>query len=96
MKRALISPAESVQYITSWIDFNTPVVSDLPNSARVAEVAAQAFEVCPTLFWVECSDEVTAEDWYFDTNMQVVTKIPAPPTKPIPSDQPAANGVQTL
>ena len=51
---------------------------------RVAEVSDTTFEVAPTLFWVECSNSVVADKFYYDTGTQNIIEIPV---KPIPVDE---------
>lgn len=41
----------------------------------VCEVAEESFEVAPPLFWVDCADEVTAYNYYFDTVEQAMKPI---------------------
>jgi hypothetical protein len=50
---------------------------------RVAEVSDTTFEVAPTLFWVECADDVVADQFYYDTETQEIIAVPVKP-KPIP------------
>jgi hypothetical protein len=67
MKKALISPNESpIQYIESWYN-NSPVYATYPNSCRVAEICETEFEIAPPLFWVDCSDDIIADQFYYDT-----------------------------
>jgi hypothetical protein len=64
MKNALISTHE-------------PVVNfDGTSGYRVAEVAAQTFEVAPTLFWVDCDDACIADQWYYDTETNTCKEKP--------------------
>lgn len=82
MKNALISPNESpINYISGW-------TSDIPhqaiympilNSCRVAEVVDQPFEVSEPLFWVDCADDVVADQFYFNTSDQEIYPIPNVP-----------------
>jgi len=51
---------------------------------RVAEVSDTTFEVAPTLFWVECADDIVADQFYYDTETQTIIAIPV---KPIPLDE---------
>ena len=70
MKKALISPNESpIQYISGWQDVPPyqPIYSNYPNSCRVAEVCDTEFEIAPPLFWVDCADDVVADQFYYDT-----------------------------
>lgn len=51
---------------------------------RVAEVAGQAFDVAPPLFWVDCSDDVAASEVFYDPQDQsikpLVLEAPSEPT----------------
>jgi hypothetical protein len=70
MKKALISPSESpIQYIASWTETSPkkPIYSNYANSCRIAEVSDTQFEVASPLFWVDCDDNVVADQFYFDT-----------------------------
>lgn len=57
---------------------------------RVAQVeeAANTFEVGSSLMWVDCADDVTADQFWYDpsdglikANPVVVVETPTPPTK---------------
>jgi hypothetical protein len=88
MKNALIDPTVQVVYIGGWTDTNKPIFETLPNSARVAEVSDSPFPVAPPLFWVECADDVVADQWYYDTSTQqilVVPNVPKPGTQGVAS-----------
>jgi hypothetical protein len=80
MKKALISPNEApIQYISSWTEKKQPVFSNYPNSCRVAEVCNTEFEIAPPLFWVDCADDVVADQFYYDTTTnQVLPVVNAP------------------
>lgn len=55
---------------------------------RVAEVADQSFEVAPPLFWIECTDDVVAGQFYYDpvdTQIKAVPVVVAAPVTPIGS-----------
>jgi hypothetical protein len=89
MKKALIDPTTQLQEVTGWtLNPNLsgpkylPVLVTITNSARVAEVANQAFEVAPPLFWMDCADDVVADQWYYDTATQKI--IVVPPSAPLP------------
>lgn len=78
MKKALISPNESpIQYIASWTDTAPykPVYGTYSNSCRVAEVCDAEFEVAQPLFWVDCADDVVADEYYFDTATNTIVPI---------------------
>jgi hypothetical protein len=95
MKNALISPNEQVSYISAW-DGQTPVYTVL--GQRVAQVADAQFEVAPPLFWLECADDVTAMDFYYNATSQAIVQIPESPPQPTPvvPEQPVTTGSQTL
>ena len=74
MKKALCDTTTSVQYIASWQDGNA-IYETYPNSARVCEVADTPFEVYPTLIWVDCADEVVADQYYYDKEAQTINPV---------------------
>lgn len=95
MKNALIAPNQEVYQITGWKQVAgkyEPITAVIPNAQRVAEVADQSFDVAPPLFWVECADNVVADQFYYDSVQETIIAIPAPP--PVP--QPTVTGAQTL
>ncbi|UOF77916.1 hypothetical protein [Caudoviricetes sp.] len=55
MKNALISPTEKV------FKYDGTLLGD-----RIAEVADVRFEVADPLFWVDCADDVVADQFYYD------------------------------
>ena len=61
---------------------------------RVAQVSDQTFEVYKTLFWVDCLDDVVADQFWYDPADQTIKPIPVPP-EPEP-DQPTTSGTQEL
>lgn len=67
MKNALISPNEPVNNF------------DNTSGYRVAEVVLTTFEVAPTLFWVECADDVIADQFYYDPADSQIKAVPVPP-----------------
>lgn len=74
MKKALCDTTTSVHHIVSWLDSN-PVYETYPNSARVCEVSDTSFEVYPTLIWVDCADDVVADQYYYDTESKTIKAI---------------------
>ncbi len=89
MKKGLIDPNTKVLYISAWTppakdgDFYTPVVTEVPDSDRLAEVIDHEFDVAEPLFWVDCPDEAIADLWYYDNvKKQVLIK---PEDAPYPS-----------
>lgn len=97
MKYALISPNEQISYISAW-DGQVPVYTVL--GQRVAEIADTQFEVAPPLFWLECADDVTAMDFYYNATSQAIVQIQIPESPPQPTavalNQPVTTGSQTL
>jgi len=94
MKNALISPNESISYISGWTEGTDPqpIYTTIPNAERVAEVADTTFEVAPPLFWVTCADDVVANEYYYDSSTATIGEIP--PTPPHPNM--VSIGSQTL
>lgn len=106
MKNALIDPTVVVDQLTSWQPNPDPssrykylpVYTPIANSARVAETAASEFPVAEPLFWVQCADDVVADQWYYDMVNQVCIVAPAPAPYPDASvvSQAPVEGAQTL
>lgn len=71
MKNALISPEEKVYKYDGTL-----------LGVRVAEVSDTTFEVASPLFWVECADDVVADQFYYDTETQTIIAVPPRPTPP--------------
>ncbi len=68
MNNALISPNEQIySYDGSLI------------GVRIAQTEQVTFVVAYPLYWVECADEVNAQDWYFQTETNSCQPIPSPP-----------------
>ena len=86
MKKALCDTTTSVQHIVSWQDRNA-VYETYPNSARVCEVSDTTFEVYPTLIWVDCDDEVIADQYYYDTETQTINPIENAPQPQLPTSE---------
>ena len=74
MKKALVDTQTSVQHIISWSD-NNPIYETYANSARVCEVTDTTFEVYPTLIWVDCADEVVADQYYYDKDSKTIKPV---------------------
>jgi len=102
MKKALISPNESVSYISAWIPNPDPTssqkylpeITTIVDGVRVAEVVANGseFPIAPPLFWDDCADDVVADKWYYNTETTAIIQIPAAP--PYPST--GTTGTQTV
>ena len=70
-----------------------------PAGYRVAQVAAESFEVGQPLFWVDCADDVVADQFVYDPQDGQI-KV-APPVEPDPvvlvaGTQPTVGGAETL
>jgi hypothetical protein len=65
--KALISPNEVINNF------------DNTNGYRVAEVSPQGFEVALPLFWVDCEDNVAADQFYYDPIDSQIKAVPIPP-----------------
>jgi hypothetical protein len=85
MSKALISPGESVRRITGWQVVENkyePIIGIIENGARIAGMDIQEHEVCPPLFWKDCSDDMDQEKWYYDLVQEQFFEIGGIP-KPI-------------
>lgn len=87
MKKALIDPNAPVMQLTSWVFNQTtknydPVFTEIPNSDRVAEVIDAVFPVAPPLFWVDCADNVVADEWYYNNQTGQIVLVPPPAPYP--------------
>lgn len=58
---------------------------------RVAEVHETGFEVALPLFWVDCTDSIVANEFWFDPDALAFKPVPAP--APVNHD---VQGVETL
>ena len=65
--KALISPQEVVSYF------------DGTNGYRVADTSQTGFEVASPLFWVDCSGDVVADQFYYDPVSNDIKAVPVPP-----------------
>ena len=89
--KALIDPSNLVNHIVGW-ELNPsptpfkpqkylPIYESYPNSARVAQVTSTPFDVAPPLFWVDCADDIVADQFYYDTialTFNVIVNTPYP------------------
>jgi hypothetical protein len=46
---------------------------------RVAETSESGFEVQEPLFWVDCANDVKADQFWYDPSDQTIKPIPIPP-----------------
>lgn len=49
---------------------------------RVAQVEQQEFEVASPLFWVDCANNVVADQFWYDPSDQTIKPIPQPEPEP--------------
>jgi hypothetical protein len=56
---------------------NEPVT----NGYRIAQVepTENIFGVAEPLYWLDCSDEVVADNWYYDTTDNTIKEVPRVP-----------------
>jgi hypothetical protein len=98
MKLALIDPTSLVNALTSW-EPNTdpqipgkyiPIYTPIEQSARVCQVVdiGASFPIAPPYFWASCSNDVVADQWYYNTQTEEIIVVPAP------APFPGTNGVQ--
>ena len=71
MKKALISPLELVY------DYEGNVIGE-----RVAQVIndGKTFPVAEPLYWLDCADDVVADEWYLQAETNQILLKPLPPT----------------
>ncbi len=85
MKYALVNPNEKV------FDPNT----QQQIGVRACDVLDTPFEVHPSLLWVECGDNVVANEWCYVEATKQFIKVPAW-IPPVAEDQPTSSGTQNL
>jgi hypothetical protein len=62
---------------------------------RVAEVSAVEFNVSQPLFWVDCAEDIMADQFWYDPVDKIIKPIPQP--EPDPNiEQPISEGTQEL
>lgn len=76
MKYALISPIETI------FSYDGTVLG-----SRIATVSKFNFDVAEPLFWIECNDTITADEFYWDGEAIVARPVP-------PAPEPVAAPVQ--
>ena len=84
--KALISPIEvhTVVRVVSWKYENNEWVPEefdnIENCFRIAEVKEKEFEVAQPLFWVDCSENCLAGQWYYKDGVCSPTPVNIPPS----------------
>jgi hypothetical protein len=82
---ALINPNEPVKHTIAW-ELNPnwngnpktkylPINEIIPNAQRVCEVAENTFEIGEPLFWMECANDVIADQFYYDDISKTIKPI---------------------
>ena len=72
-------------------------IEPVQSGYRVAQVEPDAniFPVASALFWVDCADDVVADQFWFDPTDQTIKPVPQP--EPVAGvNQPISQGAQTL
>ena len=64
--KALIETATTIKRCTGY-DGDDSIMETIPNSARVAQIEENEFDVAPPLFWVDCDNTITTGGHYYDT-----------------------------
>lgn len=49
---------------------------------RVADVSANQFDVAQPLFWVDCAEDVVADQFWYDPSDQTIKAVPVPEPEP--------------
>lgn len=49
---------------------------------RVAQINETGFEVAEPLFWVDCAEDVVADQFYYDPQDSTIKAVPVRPTPP--------------
>jgi hypothetical protein len=93
MKKALVDTQVSVEHIVAY-ENNNPVYETYANSARVCEVVNTEFPVYETLIWVDCEDNVVADQFWYDTQSKTIKPIEnAPQPEPV---QPIVESIESV
>ena len=73
-------------------------VEPVASGYRVAQVATDdmTFVVADGLFWVDCADNIVADQFYFDPVTQQIVPISLPPEPPPKKPQPISTGTITI
>jgi hypothetical protein len=69
--KALISPEETVFYFDGTTGY------------RVAQVHETGFEIAEPLFWIDCADDVVADQFYYDPSDSTIKAVPVKPKEPV-------------
>lgn len=101
-QEAMISPEETREYQTGWNESNNPPTPIYTTGWRVAQVVPQGqqFPMAEPIFWVECSDEVQQDTWWYLPGTEQIVPVPPVPF-PEPNvtqevQQPISEGVDSV
>ncbi len=69
-------------------------IEPVESGYRVAQVelSTNVFAVAEGLFWIDCAEDVVADQFWYDPTDETIKPVPQPELQP----QPVAQGVQTL
>ena len=81
MKKALISPQEQINNFDGTAGYRVAQVEEPQNT----------FDVAGELHWVDCDDDVVADQFYFDTADNTIKVKPTPP-----APEPKSNTTNTV
>ena len=71
-------------------------IEPVQSGFRVAEVCNSTFDVAQPFFWVDCSDDVVADEFWYDPSDETIKAAPLAQNFPVNLDQPISQGAQTL
>jgi hypothetical protein len=63
---------------------------------RVAEVIDQEFPVSLPLYWVDCADDIVADEYWYNPENNEFVLFPVPDPVAPDANQPISVGAQTL
>jgi hypothetical protein len=93
--KALINPLEITYQITAWeLNGAEYVPTQTQLGYRVCEVNQNSFDVAEPLFWVDCQDELLADNYFFDINTKELVEKPLDVDCPRP--EPKTKDVTTI
>ena len=54
---------------------------------RVADIHPTGFDVAQPFFWVDCADDVVADQFWYDPADQTIKVVPPPPEPEEPAEE---------
>jgi hypothetical protein len=84
--KALVAPIQTFDHtwVTEWKREDNEWVAEMQSTIegcqRIAEVAPEAFDVAPPLFWVDCPNECVADLWAYVNGhcLELPQSVPQP------------------